>query len=137
MHNSLKLHFVYTTRRFPLPSTNTPWYLHRRGRDAGWLAAGQGGTEGVGVQDGTPPPRWPWATVAAAPRVAPSPGLRPKEQAQAQRRKVPVLSTSGSSPGVASSGGHPWGRGVPARFGGRMRGQEGSRAVPAQGQGQL
>lgn len=39
-----------------MPSTNTPWYLHRRGRDAGWLAAGQGGTEGVGVQDGTPPP---------------------------------------------------------------------------------
>lgn len=119
MHNSLKLHFVYTTGRLPLPSTNMPWYLHHCGQDEGWLAVGQGGTGGGGGRSGCrmgprhPPAGWPWVTAAAAPRLAPSPGLRPKEQAPAQRRKVPALSTSGSRPQGCRQWGASLGKGCP------------------------
>lgn len=58
-----------------MPSTNMLWYLHRCGRDAGWLAAGQGGAGGSGCRMGPrhPPTGWPWVAAAAAPCVAPSP----------------------------------------------------------------
>lgn len=139
MHNSLNLHFVYTTGRFPLPSTNMLWDLYRHGWDAGWPAVGQRGAGELGCRMGPhhQPAGWLWVMAAAAPRVAPSPGLCPKEQAQVHHRKVPMLSTSRSRPVVNGSGGHRWGRGVPVHLGGGYKGWRGSKAVPALGQGRL
>lgn len=90
MHNSLKLHFVYTTGRFPLPSTNTLWYVHCHDEDAGRPAMGWG-SQRLGYRRG------PCLTCLAevVPRVVPSPGLHPTEQTQAEHRKAPMLSTSG------------------------------------------
>lgn len=66
------------------------------GMQAGQLRGrGELGSWGAGWDPHPPPPAgWLWGMAAAALHVAPSPGLRPKEQAQVHHRKVPTLSTS-------------------------------------------
>lgn len=61
------------------------------------MQAGQDGVgePEVGVQAGTLPPSCRVAEVV--PHVVPSPGLHPTEQTQAEHRKAPMLSTSGST----------------------------------------
>lgn len=99
-----------------MPLTNTLWYVPCHDQDAGQPDTGWGEPE-VWVKGGIPPPSCWVAEVV--PGVVPSPGFHPIEQTQAEHRKAPMLSTTGSTAvgAIPAEGVSPDGertRGVPA-----------------------